>query len=158
MQTFVCKFRKNFFPAGKSVHIFLTENSFSCHTLFKFPGYTRLVLRRAGWSRTGTLSPKTEYILLKHPSNKGKRTCQTAGAFSILSLLTVLPVPPADEAVQIVDQEHRKADRHGNVGGVFPGGQNPQADEHDIVGGVGEGEPGTAAEGEIGGDEAGGHR
>ena len=64
---------------------------------------------------------------------------------------------PADEAVQIIHEEHHKADDDGQIADVLFCRHGPHDDQHHIVGGVGQGEVGAAAEGQVHGDEAGGH-
>ena len=64
---------------------------------------------------------------------------------------------PADEAVQIIHEEHHKADDDGQIADVLFCRHGPHDDQHHIVGGVGQGEVGAAAEGQVDGDEAGGH-
>ena len=65
---------------------------------------------------------------------------------------------PADESIQIIDQEHHKANDHRQIADVLHCRQSPQDDQHHIVGGVGQGEVRAAAEGQIYRNEAGGHR
>ena len=64
---------------------------------------------------------------------------------------------PADEAVQIIHEEHHKADDDGKVADVLHCRQCPQDDQHHVVGGVGQGKIRAAAEGQVDGGEAGGH-
>ena len=70
--------------------------------------------------------------------------------------LSFLHAPPADEAVEVIDQEHNKADDDGNVGDILQGGQRPQHNQHNIVGGVSQRKVRAAAEGQIHRNEAGG--
>ena len=64
---------------------------------------------------------------------------------------------PADESIQVIDQKHDKADDNGKVADILLCSQSPQDDQHNIVGGIGQGEVRTAAEGQVYGNEAGGH-
>ena len=52
-------------------------------------------------------------------------------------------------------KKHGKADGHGPVGRVVPGGQHPQADEHQVVGGVGHGVHAAAKQHEVRRQKAG---
>ena len=71
--------------------------------------------------------------------------------------LPLLHSLPADESIQIIDQEHHKANDHRQVADILHRCQGPQNDQHHIVGGIGQGEVGAAAEGQVYGNEAGGH-
>ena len=80
--------------------------------------------------------------------------------FRVLSYRRHLPPLhpfPADEPIQIIDQEHHETDNHGNIADILHCRQSPQDDQHHIVGGVGQGKTGAAAEGQVHGGEAGGH-
>ena len=70
-----------------------------------------------------------------------------------LPLLHPLPVY---KSVQIIGKEHHKADDDGQIAEILPCGQNPKHDQHHVVGCIGQGEVGTAAEGQIYRNEAGG--
>ena len=72
--------------------------------------------------------------------------------------LLFLHNPPAEESVQIVEQKNDEADRHRNEGTVGSCRQHPQKNQNQVVCRVRCGEPGTTAEGEINGDEAGCYR
>ena len=78
-------------------------------------------------------------------------------AFSHGSHLPLLHALPADEAIQVIDQEHHKADSDGKIADILFRSYCPQDDQHHIIGGIGQGEVGTAAEGQVYGNEAGGH-
>ncbi len=73
-------------------------------------------------------------------------------------LLTSCHPSPGNENVEIVEEEHKKADDHGEGSDVLDGCQDPEGDQDQIVTGIGKGIPGTSQNGQIGGEEAGGNR
>ena len=76
----------------------------------------------------------------------------TAGRF-----LPPLHPEPVQKAIEIVDQEYRKADQDQKIGAVLCRGQPPEYDQDQVVGGIGGRKQGAAPKGQEGGQEAGGH-
>lgn len=56
---------------------------------------------------------------------------------------------PADKAVYIVGEKHKKAGNHRQVGDVIEGSEHPQDNEYDVICGVGNGVIGISAHHEI---------
>ena len=71
--------------------------------------------------------------------------------------LPFLHALPADESIEIINKEHHKSNDHGQKADILSRCHCPQDDQHHIVGGIGQGEVGTAAEGQVYGNKAGGH-
>lgn len=83
----------------------------------------------------------------------GDKSIRVAG-LSARGGLTRLHPPPVEKAVKVVDEKHRKAHQHREVGRILHRCERPQHDEHNVVGGIGERVIRAAAEGEVNGEEA----
>ncbi len=64
---------------------------------------------------------------------KWRAACSAARRFLCSLGHMTLALFPAEEAIEIMEQEDAEIHRHGNIGWVLAGGQHPQHDKHDVV-------------------------
>ena len=77
---------------------------------------------------------------------KARRRSRVTSFLFCLHLLLFSSLP-ADEAVQIVEEEGEEARKYGKIADVGKGGNPPQNEQNDIVAGIGDREIGVSLNG-----------